>query len=495
MLLQTRHLSKQFNGIYALKDIGFRLEAGEVHGLVGENGAGKSTLIKILTGVYFPDGGEILWNDEPLNIRTPSEARERGISVIHQDRTLIPTFTGVENAYLGMPYPTRGGRVDWKAMERKVTETAEAVGIRLDWNRTAAEMSPPQQTCLEIVRAMMNDCRLLILDEPTASLTDRESETLFSIIGSLRERGTSILYVTHRMEEIFRLTDRITVFRNGEMVGTVNTAETDRETLIGMMTDNWSAEKVHSGRGSGEVLLKAEHIRSRDGAVRDASLEVRAGEILGLFGLGGSGRTELLECIYGYRPTAEGSVTLLGKREKLTPAAAIRKGLALISEDRRGKALIGGLSVRENVTLSCLSGFARRGVVDGRKENAAVREMTERLQVRMAGPEQRAIELSGGNQQKVVFAKTLMTHPRVFLCDEPTQAVDVMTRAEIHKLLREEADQGRGVVFVTSDLKEMLEVADRIQIIAAGETKELLENRNLTTQQVLSCCYADARKG
>ena len=342
---------------------------------------------------------------------------------------------------------------------------------------------------------MMNDCRLLILDEPTASLTDRESETLFSIIGSLRERGTSILYVTHRMEEIFRLTDRITVFRNGEMVGTVNTAETDRETLIGMMTDNWSAEKVHSGRGSGEVLLKAEHIRSRDGAVRDASLEVRAGEILGLFGLGGSGRTELLECIYGYRPTAEGSVTLLGKREKLTPAAAIRKGLALISEDRRGKALIGGLSVRENVTLSCLSGFARRGVVDGRKENAAVRDMTEWLQVRMAGPEQRARELSGGNQQKVVIAKTLMTHPRVFLCDEPTQAVDVMTRAEIHKLLREEADQGRGVVFVTSDLKEMLEVADRIQIIAAGETKELLENRNLTTQQVLSCCYADARKG
>ncbi|MBQ8074199.1 MAG: sugar ABC transporter ATP-binding protein [Clostridia bacterium] len=492
MLLETRHLSKQFNGIYALKDIHFSLEAGEVHGLVGENGAGKSTLIKILTGVYALDTGEIYWNGEPLTVRNPSEARKAGISVIHQDRTLVPTFTGVENAYLGMPYPTRGGRVDWKAMEARVAKTGKAIGIELDWQRTAAEMSPPQRTCLEIVRAMMNDCRLLILDEPTASLTDKESEWLFSIIDGLRARGTAILYVTHRMEEIFRLTDRITVFKNGEMVGTVLTREISREALIGMMSDNWVAETLHGGSGGGEVLLRAEHLRSRDGIVRDASLEVRAGEILGLFGLGGSGRTELLECLYGYRPVAGGTITIHGQPQtRLTPEKAIRLGVALISEDRRGKAMIGNLSVRENVALSCLKDFARHGVVDSGAERPAVREMTDRLRVRMAGPEQRAIELSGGNQQKVVFAKALMTHPQVFLCDEPTQAVDVMTRGEIHRLLREEADQGRGVLFVSSDLKEVLEVADRVQIIVAGETRETLENRNLNTQQVLACCYRE----
>ncbi len=490
MLLETRHLSKQFNGIYALKDINFSLEAGEIHGLVGENGAGKSTLIKILTGVYSLDEGEVLWNGGALPLRSPSESRKAGISVIHQDRTLVPTFSGVENAYLGMPYPTRGGRVDWKAMRRRVTELAETLGIELEPDKTAAEMSPPQRTCLEIIRAMMNDCQLLILDEPTASLTDRESELLFRIIGNLKARGTAILYVTHRMDEIFRLTDRITVFKNGEMVGTVATAETSREDLIAMMTDNWVAQALSSGGQIGETLLRADHISSRDGIVRDASLEAHAGEILGVFGLGGSGRTELLECIYGYRPMAGGTVTLCGKQEdRLTPARAIRRGLALISEDRRGKAMIGSLSVRENVALSSLGDFASGGVVSAKKEKPAVLEMLKRLQVRMAGPEQRAVELSGGNQQKVVFAKTLMNRPKVFLCDEPTQAVDVMTRAEIHRLLREQADQGCAVVFVSSDLKEVLEVADRVQIIVAGRTRELLENKGLNAQQVLAKCY------
>ncbi|MBQ9263394.1 MAG: sugar ABC transporter ATP-binding protein [Clostridia bacterium] len=490
MLLQTKHLSKQFNGIYALRDINFSLEAGEVHGLVGENGAGKSTLIKILTGVYSLEEGEVLWNGQPVQLHTPVESRRIGISVIHQDRTLVPTFTGIENAYLGMAYPCKGGRVDWKEMRRRVSETAQALGIELDLNKMAAEMSPPQRTCLEIVRAMMNECKLLILDEPTASLTDKESELLFGIIDTLKSKGTAILYVTHRMDEIFRLTDRITIFKNGEMVETVWTKDTDKDSLIGKMTDNWSAETIASSRRMGEELLRAEHIQSKDGIVKDASLSVHAGEILGVFGLGGSGRTELLECIYGYRPMQGGQVMLKGKKEEnLTPGKAIRKGLALISEDRRGKALIGNLAIRENVALSCLGDFAAGGVISGKKEREAVSAMVKRLQVKMASEEQRAIELSGGNQQKVVFAKTLMTHPQVFLCDEPTQAVDVMTRAEIHRLLREQADQGCGVVFMSSDLKEVMEIADRIQIISGGRSRELLENDGITSQQVLACCY------
>ncbi len=491
MLLQTKQLSKQFNGIYALKNINFSLEAGEIHGLVGENGAGKSTLIKILTGVYSLDEGEVLWNGQPVVNFSPVKIRKMGISVIHQDRTLVPTFDGIENAYLGLPYPTKGGRINWKEMRTRVSETAKEYGIDLDLEKTAAEMSPPQRTCLEIVRAMMNECRLLILDEPTESLTDRESELLFDIIFRLKQKGTSILYVTHRMDEIFRLTDCVTVFKNGEMVGKTETRLTNRESLISKMTDHWTSETVARTEKIGNTLLKAEHIQSKDEVVKDACLEVHAGEILGVFGLGGSGRTELLECIYGYRPMKEGSIVVDGQPvPRMTPEKAIRMGLALISEDRRGKAMIGSLSVRENVSLSSIDAFAVRGIVSDKLERNAVSEIADRLQVKMAGLEQRSIELSGGNQQKVVFAKALITHPKIFLCDEPTQAVDVKTRSEIHRLLREEANKGCGVVFVSSDLKEVMEVADRIQIISAGRTRELLENDGLTSRQVLSCCYA-----
>ena len=491
LLLQTKHLSKQFNGIYALKDINFSLDSGEVHGLVGENGAGKSTLIKILTGVYTPDEGELLWNGQPVLNNDPVKSRKIGISVIHQERTLVPTFDGVENAYLGLPYPTKGGRIDWKEMRRRVSETASEYGIDIDLNKTAAEMSPPQRTCLEIVRAMMNECSLLILDEPTASLTDKESELLFDIIRRLKQKGTSILYVTHRMDEIFRLTDRISIFKNGEMVERIETGLTDRNSLIAKMTDNWTAESIVRTKEPGKSLLKAEHIRSRDGIVKDACLEVHAGEILGLFGLGGSGRTELLECIYGYRPMAGGTITVADRQiPDMTPEKAIHMGLALICEDRRGKGLIGNLSVRENVILNCLDDYSGNGIVSEEKEKNAVREMVGQLQIKLAGIEQRIIELSGGNQQKAVFAKTLMTHPVIFLCDEPTQGVDVKTRAEIHRLLREEADKGCGIIFVSSDLKEVMEIADRIRIISAGRTGDLLENNGITSRQVLSCCYA-----
>ena len=490
MLLQTNHLSKQFNGIYALKDINFSLETGEIHGLVGENGAGKSTLIKILTGVYTLDEGEVLWNGQPVVNNNPVKSREMGISVIHQDRTLVPTFDGIENAYLGLPYPTKGMRIDWKEMRRRVSETAKEYGIELELEKTAAEMSPPQRTCLEIVRAMMNECRLLILDEPTASLTDKESELLFDIIFRLKQKGTSILYVTHRMDEIFRLTDCITILKNGEMVEKVETKRTDKDSLISKMTDDWTAKTVSRSDKIGNTLLKAEHIQSKDGVVKDAGLEVHAGEILGVFGLSGSGRTELLECIYGYRPMLAGSIIIDGQPvSRMTPEKAIQMGIALICEDRRGKAIIGNLSVRENVSLSSITDFAKNGIVSGEKEKAAVKQMVDQLQIKMANLEQRTIELSGGNQQKVVFAKTLMTHPKVFLCDEPTQAVDVKTRSEIHRLLREEANNGCGVIFVSSDLKEVMEVADRIQIISNGRTRELLENDGITSQQVLSCCY------
>ena len=490
MLLETEHISKQFSGFYALKDINFQLEAGEIHGLVGENGAGKSTLIKLLTGVYSLDVGRVLWNGQEVHIHTPVESRAVGINVIHQDRVLVPTFTAVENAYLGLTYPTKAGRIDWAAMEKRLMETAAELNIDIDPKQTAAEMSPPQRTCLEIVRSMMHDCKLLILDEPTASLTDKESELLFSIIGRLKAKGTSILYVTHRMDEIFRLTDRITVFKNGTMVNTLNTAETNKEQLIGKMTDQWVGEAVDRAETIGECLLKVEHVASRDGVVKDVSLEAHAGEILGVFGLGGSGRTETLECVYGYRALSGGSVTLCGEPyHNPSPKRSLARGMTLISEDRRGKAMIGSLSIKDNILLSCINDYAKFGVLDEKRETQSVNGMVEALSIRLASTQQRAIELSGGNQQKVVFAKTLITNPKVLLCDEPTQAVDVKTRSEIHRLLRQKAKEGSAVVFVSSDLKEVLDVADNILIIAGGRSKELMPNVNLSSPQVLASCY------
>ena len=490
MLLQTEHVSKAFNGIYALRDIDFSLEAGEIHGLVGENGAGKSTLIKLLTGVYQMQEGAVLWDGKPVSLNSPEVCRGLGIHVIHQDRTLIPTFDCVENAYLGLDYPTRLGRVDWAAMRRRVQETAERLDIQLDLKKTAAELPPPQRTELELVRAMMHECRLLILDEPTAALTDKESARLFEIIRALKEKGTAILYVTHRLEEIFLLTDRITTLRNGTLVDTVPTSSITQEQLIAKMTDNAPIHAIGHKQVFGKVLLEAKNIASRDGTVENGSLTVRSGEILGLFGLGGSGRTELLECIFGCRKLAAGEVVLDGEPIPLpSPEVSLNKGMALISEDRRGKAMVGGLSVRDNIMLSSIDAFSRRGIVQSKAESKAISNQIDALQIKLASPQQRMLELSGGNQQKVVFARVLLTAPKVFLCDEPTQAVDVATRNEIHHLLRQKADEGAAVLYVSSDLKELLEVADTIQVMSRGRTLERRKNEDLTPQQVLTCCY------
>jgi len=493
MLLKTKKLCKQFGGIYALKDIDFEIENGEVLGLVGENGAGKSTLIKILTGVYRLDSGEILWEGNPAEIHNPCQSRDLGINVIHQDRNLVPSFNGIENVFLGLPYEKKGGvAVDWKKMKQRVTAVMKELGIDIDLNVPAALLTPPQKTMLEIVRAMMTRSRLLILDEPTASLTDREAEMLFETIAELKKKGTSILYVTHRMDEIFRLTDRITVFKNGQLVNTVQTADVNKEQIISMMTDNWVSEKMKTARQFGDSRLDVAHLSSRDGIIKDASFAARAGEILGIFGLGGSGRTELLECVYGHRSVAGGTVAIDHKPVgKASPASSLKQGVVLISEDRRGKALVGSLNVKQNIVLSTIDHYARFGVVDEKKEVSDAREQIDRLSIKTEGPKQPVLQLSGGNQQKVVFAKALLSEPKVLLCDEPTQAVDVKTRQEIHKLLRRRADDGNAVVFVSSDLKEMLEVADNVLIMAGGKTKELFANDGLTAEQVLACCYAD----
>lgn len=544
MLLDVKSVDKKFNGVYALKGLDFSLGEGEVHGLIGENGAGKSTFIKILGGVYKRDVGNILWNGKDLpEVIRPEESRKLGINIIFQDNVLIPAFTGMENICLGRPYPVKGGLIQWKEMEREAAAKAAELGIHLDLKRPVSMMSPAQKKCVEIVRAMMSDCKLLILDEPTASLSDKETNLLFSIVRNLKAKGTSVLYVTHRLEEIMELTDQVTVLRNGTLVSTVDTAGTSRKELVRLMSGNeaeagvedtetgedvesklqgGAADKI-SGKGGvkqtvsseaektdtqgaellgtgadGEIrktALEVHGIRSKDGIVRGVDLNVKAGLITGMFGLCGSGRTEFLECIYGTRKLAGGEVTIDGKiMTRPTPSESIRQGMAFICEDRRGKAMIPAFTVEENMMLSSIDRYTKSGWFQKRAADKKAMDMIEALKIKCVGVSQLAKELSGGNQQKVVFAKALLTEPSIWLCDEPTQAVDVATRQEIHRLLKEEAKKGKAVLYVSSDLTELLEVADEVAVMAYGKVRKTFENKDLKPTDVLACCYEAERE-
>jgi ribose transport system ATP-binding protein len=496
MVLETQGISKRFGAMYALQDVSINIRAGEFHALVGENGAGKSTLIKILSGIYPSDKGTVFWQGKPLVISHPRYSRDLGITVIHQDRHLIPSFTGIENVYLGLNYEKKFGKINWKKMRERVMVLMDDLGIHIPLDTQARYLSPPQRTQVEIIRAMMTDCRLLILDEPTAALTDQEAAQLFAIIKRLQERGTAILYVSHRLDEIMALSSRITVLRNGRLIKTLEKAGTAKEEIISLMTDNWSSAVPVPGKHVkhelGDCLLEVSEISSDDGTVRNMSFKVHAGEILGLFGLGGSGRTEALECVYGLKEMTGGVIRL---EEKLysrpTPRTSIQRGMVLLCEDRRGKALITRCSVKENTVVSILDTYSRFGYMDDTAQERDTLEQIEALAIKTSGPRQPVEELSGGNQQKVVFAKAMMSSPRVLLCDEPTQAVDVKTRHEIHGLLRKMASQGKAVVFVSSDLKEILDVVDKVQIIAQGQSRECFENKQLSAETVLSRCYAN----
>ena len=504
MLLEARKLDKSFNGVYALKGLDLSLKEGEIHGLVGENGAGKSTFIKILGGVYTKSSGELTWNGVPFPAEFgPVQSRELGINIIFQDHVLIPAFSALENIWLGWPYPRKNGLIQWKEMEKAALEKATELGICLDLKKSIFQMTPAQKKCVEILRAMMSDCKLMILDEPTASLSDKEANLLFSIIKNLKANGTAVLYVTHRLEEIMALTDRVTVLRNGELVITCDTGSTSQKELVRLMSgnekENDSAVNILASATanihSGTPALTISHLSSADHIVKDATITVHTGRITGMFGLCGSGRTEFLECIYGIRRISGGTIEISGKMvKKPSPVDSIKKGIAFICEDRRRKAMIPSFTVEENMNLSSIDHYSKKGIFSMGAAVSAANGMINALKIRCTGTSQPACELSGGNQQKVVFAKALLTSPSIWLCDEPTQAVDVATRQQIHSLLRTQASENKAVLYVSSDLTELLEVADEIAVMASGKIRKIFPNKNLKPADILSCCYEAERE-
>ncbi len=496
-VLDIRQVSKAFPGVQALSRVDLDVRAGEIHALVGENGAGKSTLVKILAGLYPPDEGEVRLADEIVSHFDPHLAGELGIAVVHQHIGLFPSLSGLENLFAGDLPVTPLGRVDWARMRREAEAILGDVGIDVDLGRPVAELSVAERQQIQIARALRRKSRLLILDEPTASLGERECAALFSLLRRLREQGLAIIYISHRLEEVFQLADRVTVLRDGEEVGTVEVSDVDRPQLVAMIVGRKVTEETgrREAQIPGESLLRVEDL-SADGSLRNVSFELHRGEILGIAGLAGSGKEQLVRALFGLHPTRSGRVlTPDGPADISGPAAARRLGIAYVPGDRHGQAIVTGMNVRENITLSILRGLSALGFPSRATENSVAAAQVADLDIRAWSIEQPVATLSGGNQQKVAVARRLAARPGVLVLEDPTQGVDIAARAAIHDIIRDLAGQGVGVLLVSSDLPELLALSDRVLTMREGRTAGELAADEATPERVMEAALASAREG
>jgi inositol transport system ATP-binding protein len=477
-LLEVTGLSKRYPGVQALDGVSFDLVAGEIHGLLGENGAGKSTLLKILAGAETPDAGRIMVDGRIHRPSRPQDAQAQGIATIYQELNLLPNLTVAENVLIGRE---PGGRafLSWRRLAARTRELTARIGLEIDPMAIVRDLSVAEQQMVEIARALSQDARLIIMDEPTSALSEAEVARLFGIIRELRAAGLGIIFVTHRLDEVMAICDRATVLRDGRLVGTRPVAEVTVDELIGMMVGRSAAELFTplAPRAVGEVVLEARAI-SRRGNTLDphatvldqVDLEVRKGEILGLAGLMGSGRTELARCIFGADAFQGGEVRIGGRPVTIrSPKDAIRAGIGLVPEDRKQQALFLALAVQSNLSLAALGRMLRLGAfVDERAELELVERYRKSLNIRMASPDQLVGNLSGGNQQKVVLARWLALEPRILIVDEPTRGIDVAAKAEVHQLLDRMARSGIAIIAISSELPEVLAIADRIMVMRQG---------------------------
>lgn len=486
-VLEMRGICKAFPGVQALDQVDFSVAPGEVHALLGENGAGKSTLIKILAGLYAPDSGEIFFRGERLTRLKPDQIQARGIGFIHQERTYIPYFTVGETLSLGREPRRRAGLINWKRLYREAEEVlSSTVGLTLDPRTRMSQLTVSERQLVDIARVLLTRPSLIVFDEPTGPLSEGEIQRLFTVIRNLQKQGVTVIYISHRLDEIFQLCDRATVLKDGRKVATLSVTETTPESIVRLMVGRELKEQFPKlSLAPGEPILEVTGL-SGGRMVRDINLTLRSGEILALYGLVGAGRTELVRLLFGIDRKSAGTIKIKGRAVQInSPREAIDCGLALLPEDRRGQGLVVEMAVRENITLPNLRLFSRLGLVSRRREQKAVAEFIQRLQIRTPSSNQFVKYLSGGNQQKVVLSKWLCSRAQVLIFDQPTVGIDVGAKAEIYRLIGELAAEGAGVILVSSELPEVLGLADRILVMYRGRIEAELTRAEATPEKLL----------
>ncbi len=485
-VLRVQHVSKSFGGVHALQDVHFEIVPGEVHAILGENGAGKSTLIKIMTGVHQPDTGDLFLDGQPVRFSSPRMAQELGIAAIYQEPSLFPDLDIAENILVGRQ-PVRRGAVDWKRMVGEARDLLGRLGMALDPRTKARELSVAQQQIVEIARALSINAKVLIMDEPTSSLTLREAEDLFVIVRQLRAAGTAIVFISHRLEELFALADRVTILRDGTYVGTRAMTGVTTDDLIRMMVGRSLGELFPKQTvAPGAVVLEVVGL-GVEGTFSNVSFQLHCGEILGMAGLIGAGRTNVARALFGTEPATSGTITLDGKPVTITnPSQALALGIGYVPEDRKEHGLVLKMSIADNITLPVLSRFATLGWLHNSRAVQTAQAAAVRLEVKMAQVTQQAGNLSGGNQQKVVLAKWLGTEPRVLILDEPTRGIDVGTKAAVHALMSSLAAQGMAILMISSELPEVLGMSDRILVMREGRLTAEFSRAEATQEKIMA---------
>jgi len=486
LILELRGVSKSFPGIKALDRVDFKIRSGEVHALIGENGAGKSTLVKILTGIYQPDEGEIVLNGKRVEFKNPIVSQEAGIAAIHQEATMFPMLSVVENIYMGHHLKNRFGFVNWKQMRKNTKYLLSRLGLDINPNILVKDLSTAQRHMVEIVKALSLNANIIIMDEPTSAFSMRETEELYKIIRQLREEGKAIIFISHKFEDIYEIADYFTVLRDGRYVGEGVVSETPQDKIINMMVGRSLTQMFPKiDVEIGDVVMEVRNL-SLNGLFEDISFELHRGEILGFFGLIGAGRSEVMESIFGIVKPERGSISLGGEEIVInSPDDAIKRGIGYVPEDRQTEGTILSMNIRENVTLPIIDKLSGRGILNRIKENEITNKYGKRMEIKASSWEQLVNNLSGGNQQKVVLAKWLATEPRILILDEPTKGIDVATKSRVHEFISELAAQGLGIILVSSEIPEILGMSDNIVVMHEGRITARFKREEASSEDLL----------
>ncbi|MCY8975143.1 sugar ABC transporter ATP-binding protein [Bacillus atrophaeus] len=487
MQIDMNDIHKAFGKNQVLSGVSFNLKPGEVHALMGENGAGKSTLMNLLTGLHGLDKGSIRINGKETYFSNPKEAEQNGIAFIHQELNIWPEMTVLENLFIGKEMTSKLGILNTKKMKALAKKQFEKLSVSLSLDQEAGKCSVGQQQMIEIAKALMTKAEVIIMDEPTAALTEREINKLFEVIASLKKDGVSIVYISHRMEEIFSICERITIMRDGKTVDTTNISETSFDEVVKKMVGRELTDRYPKRRPElGDIVLEVRDA-SKKGNFEHVSFHVRSGEIVGISGLMGAGRTEIMRALFGIDRLDSGEIWLAGKKTNIkNPNDAVKKGLGFITENRKDEGLLLDTSIRENIALPSLTSFSPKGVIDQKREASFVELLINRLTIKTASPETHARNLSGGNQQKVVIAKWIGIGPKVLILDEPTRGVDVGAKREIYTLMNELTDRGVAIIMVSSELPEIIGMSDRIIVVHEGKISGEVASREATQERIMT---------